>query len=411
MEFGSGRLLLCKAGIYKTGGPGQEDLWFKTLYWNERTRLLQVNIEAYTYIDGLYPHDETEDCLELDLRRTTNPSLRLQILCKEIEKNISQVKFVDEPQVTLIDVKTLYTPEGEDRLLVDVCVSPEEEEKRIYPTLNYIESSDRERQVEFQDLLFEKNLRNFAMLVSVRDQVVIGKETWAPGMLFVLKIVENQDQKEDEAMEESNFNFSKFKSERHALIQHSGDDHVVRFVADVVDQKEVHENEVFGYLMEYVENGSLLDYLTIERLVTDDMRKKWVKQLFDGLASLHDKNYVVVTIHPSTCLIDGNENLKIAGLGRKRMKIDMPLPEALSDALKQGKDLVPRATKKTDLFMAGTLAYMILSKSTILRLPENGGMADIEYCSKTPLWKICIIRCISDQSISAGTCAKILKIG
>ena len=69
----------------------------------------------------------------------------------------------------------------------------EEKEKRIYPTLNYVESSDRERQVEFQDLLFNKNLRNFAMLVSVREQVVIGEEILTPGMLFVLKIVENQD--------------------------------------------------------------------------------------------------------------------------------------------------------------------------------------------------------------------------
>ena len=356
MEIGSGRLLLCKSGIYKTDGRGQENLWFKTLYWNERRRFQQVNIHAYTYIDELYPHDETEDCLELDLRRTTDPSLRLNILCKEIEKNISQIEFSDEPQVTLIDVKTLYTPEGEDRLRVDVRVKPEEEEKRIYPTLNYIESSDRERQVEFQDLLFKKNLRNFAMLVSVRDQVVIGGETWTPGILFVLKIVENQDQKEDEAMKESNFNFSKFKSERHALIQHSRNDHVARFVADVVDQKGVHGNEVFGYLMEYVENGSLLDYLTTKKFVTDDTRKKWVRQLFDGLASLHDQNYVVATIHPSTCLIDGNENLKIAGLGRKRIRIDMPLPTALSDALKQGKSLVPLATKETDLFMAGILS-------------------------------------------------------
>ena len=208
-------------------------------------------------------------------------------------------------------------------------------------------------------------------------------------------------------MKESNFNLSKFKSERHALIQHIGNDHVVRFVADVVHKTKVHEKEVIGYLMEYVENGSLLDYLTTKRTVTDDMRQKWVRQLFDGLASLHDKNYVVVTIHPSTCLIDGNENLKIAGLGRKLMRIDMPLPKALSDALKQGKSLIPLATKETDLFMAGTLAYMILSKSTILRLPEKWNGEDQ---AKTTLWELCIIRCISDQSISARACATVLRL-
>ena len=62
-----------------------------------------------------------------------------------------------------------------------------------------------------------------------------------------MKIVENESKEIDIWIGEN---------KRHALIQHSRNEHVIRFVADVV-----HGNEVIGYLMDDAKNGSLLDIL------------------------------------------------------------------------------------------------------------------------------------------------------
>lgn len=81
------------------------------------------------------------------------------------------------------------------------------------------------------------------------------------------------------------------------MIQNSKNEHVIGFVADVV-----HGNEVIGFLMEYAKNGSLLaNFKAAEdnkRTLTDDRRKQWVMQFFQGLARLHDEGYVVANIHP-----------------------------------------------------------------------------------------------------------------
>ena len=400
MEHGSGLPILWKAGSYKeVDTEGLKGLWFKTLSWKGGEKFIQLNVIAYTYDDALGPQANTKDCLELDLHLAKDPWTRLEMVYEEIKGSISQMKFHVEPEVTLIDVRTMW----EETPRLDVRVNAESKEKRIYPTLSSIKSSDQERQVDVKDLLFRKSLPDLAMLVSVREKVVIGKKTLLPEMIFVLKIVHNQDQDEDKKMKEENFNLSKFKSERDALVEHGGKNNVIEFVADVVHEKK----EIMGYLMEYAENGSLLNYFEMtdpEEISTDDTRK-WVRQLFDGLASLHGKNYVVATIHPSTCLIDGNRNLKLAGLGRKRIKSDMPLSMALWDALQQEKRLVPLATKETDLYMAGVLSCMILSKSTKLGVPKLEAMA--KYCPRR--WLGCLLVCLSDQGISALRCAELLK--
>ena len=241
--------------------------------------------------------------------------------------------------------------------------------------------------------------------MSVREKTVIGQRTLVPELHLVMKTVENQNQAEDETLGETNSNLSKFKRERDALIQNSKNEHVIGFVADVV-----HEHKVVGFLMECAKNGSLLANLKAaedtKRTLTDDTRKQWVMQFFQGLASLHDEGYVVANIHPKNCLVDADDNLKSSGLGRKHIKKDMPLPLVLSTALTQQKRLVPLTTRETDLYMAGLLAYMVLSKGVTLKVPTITEIADINNCPM--LWRVCIGRCIRSQNLLARECVAIL---
>ena len=231
--------------------------------------------------------------------------------------------------------------------------------------------------------------------MSVREKIVIEQRTLIPELHLIMKIVENQNQAEDETLGEINSNLSKFKRERDALIQNSKNEHVIEFVADVV-----HDNEVIGFLMEYAKNGSFLVNLktaeNIKRILTDDTRKQWVMQLFQELASLHDEGYVVVNIYFKNCLVDADDNLKISDLGRKHIEKDMPLPLILATALTQQKRLVPLTTRETDLYMAGLLIYIILSKDVALKVPTATKIANINNCPM--LWKLCIDTCVRSQN-------------
>lgn len=412
MDILNGRLMLHKAGEREINTLSK-DLWFNTLYWMEGGNLKPVNIYVSTYNRALSLQDETEDSLELTLRRTPNASDQLMIIWEAIKDHVYHIEFYDDPKVTRLALETQYTVDCEGKPVLgplDIHVQSEDLETRIYPTLTqgpyHIGSSDPDRQVEVQNLRLEKHFQNLALLVSVREKTVIGQRTLVPELHLVMKTVENQDQAEDETLGETNSNLNKFKRERDALIQNHKNEHVIEFVADVI-----HGNKVIGFLMEYAKKGSLLANLKaaeeVKRTLTDDTRKQWVMQFFQGLASLHDEAYVVANIHPQNCLVDADDNLKISGLGRKHIKKDMPLPLVLSTALTQQKRLVPLTTRETDLYMAGLLAYMVLSRGVKLKEPTATEIANINNC---PLqWKICVGNCIRSQTLSARKCVALLS--
>ncbi len=411
MDILNGRLILHKAGEWIIDALSK-DLWFNTFYWMEGGNLKPVNIYVSTYSRALRLQDETGDSLELTLRRTPNAVDRLRFIWEAIKDHVYGIEFYDDPKVTRLTLETQYTADFEGKPVpgpLNVHIQSEDLETRIYPTLTegpyHIGSSDPDRQVEVQNLRLEKHFQNLALLVSVREKTVIGQRTLVPELHLVMKTVENQNQAEDETLGETNSNLSKFKRERDALIQNSKNEHVIGFVADVV-----HGNKVIGFLMEYAKNGSLLANLKAtedtKRTLTDDTRKQWVMQFFQGLASLHDKGYVVANIHPKNCLVDADDNLKISGLGRKHIKKDMPLPLVLSTALTQQKRLVPLTTRETDLYMAGLLAYMVLSKGVTLKVPTATEIANINNCPMP--WRVCIGRCIRSKNLSAREYVAIL---
>ena len=412
MDIPNGRLILYKAGEWEINASSK-DLWFNTFYWMEGGNLKPVNIYAFTYSRALRLQGETGDSFELTLRRTPNASDRLMIIWAAIMDLAYDVKFYDDPRVTRLTLETQYTVDFEGKSVLgplNVHVQFEDLETRIYPTLTegpyHIGSSDSDRQVEVQNLRLEKHLQNLALLVSVREKTVIGQRILVPELHLILKAVENQHQAEDETLGETNSNLSDFKRERDALIQNSKNEHVIGFVADVV-----HGNEVIGFLMEYAKNGSLLANLKAaedsKRTLTDDRRKQWVMQFFQGLARLHDEGYVVANIHPKNCLIDADDDLKISGLGRKHIEKDMPLPLVLSTALTQQNRLVPLTTRETDLYMAGLLAYMVLSKGVTFKVPTATEIANINNCPMP--WKVCIGTCIRSENLSARECVAILR--
>ena len=125
-------------------------------------------------------------------------------------------------------------------------------------------------------------------------------------------------------------------------------------------------------------------------------------QFFQELVSLHDENYVVVNIHFENCLVDVDDNLKISDLERKHIKKDMLLSLVLFTVLTQQKRLVPLTTRETDLYMAGLLAYMILSKGVTLKVSTATEIANINNCPMP--WRVCIGRCIRGKNLSAREC-------
>ena len=122
---------------------------------------------------------------------------------------------------------------------------------------------------------------------------------------------------------------------------------------------------------------------------------------------MHDKDYVVAYIHSETCFIDSDENLKISDLERKRIAKDMPLSFELSYALTQQKRLIQHTTRETDLYMAGVLAYMVLSGGVELKEPAAPEIANIKNCPMP--WKECVGNCIRSQNFSARECVAILS--
>ena len=107
----------------------------------------------------------------------------------------------------------------------------------------------------------------------MREKIVIGQSILIFELHLILKVLENQSQTADKTFDEINFNFSKFKRERNALIENSENEYVIEFVADVV-----HGNEIIEFLMKYANNGSFLSNFRaaedIKRILIDDTRKQ-----------------------------------------------------------------------------------------------------------------------------------------
>lgn len=87
----------------------------------------------------------------------------------------------------------------------------------------------------------------------MREKIVIEQNSLIFEFHLIMKIVKNQNQIKDEIFDEINFNFSKFKRERNALIQNNENEHVIEFVIGVI-----YENEIIEYLIKYTNNDSFL---------------------------------------------------------------------------------------------------------------------------------------------------------
>lgn len=138
-----------------------------------------------------------------------------------------------------------------------IFVKFECQKTRIYSTLienlYYIENSNSKKQIEIQNLRLKKHFENFVLLMSMREKIVIEQNSLIFEFHLIMKIVKNQNQIKDEIFDEINFNFSKFKRERNALIQNNENEHVIEFVIGVI-----YENEIIEYLIKYTNNDSFL---------------------------------------------------------------------------------------------------------------------------------------------------------
>ncbi|RAH53574.1 kinase-like protein [Aspergillus piperis CBS 112811] len=65
--------------------------------------------------------------------------------------------------------------------------------------------------------------------------------------------------------------------------------------------------------MEYVENGSLADFLERNhQSIADSMRRKWARQAAEGVQLLHHHNIIHSDLSPHNFLVDSNLDLKVS---------------------------------------------------------------------------------------------------
>ena len=115
-----------------------------------------------------------------------------------------------------------------------------------------------------------------------------------------------------------------------------------------------------GLVLEYMENGTLEDYLRKHHNVTMDQRLRWAQEAAEGLQLLHSHGIIHCDTKPRNFLLDTGLNLKIADFSGSCKKGSTP------HASESTRYYLPRdwkgpSTVATDLFALGSTIYELLA--------------------------------------------------
>lgn len=133
------------------------------------------------------------------------------------------------------------------------------------------------------------------------------------------------------------------------------------------------ENGTAYYVMDYIEGGSLKDYVENKGHLSDTKACSYILQIADALKYLHSLNILHLDIKPSNILIDNNECLVLIDFGiSKRYDSDgnqtSTTPAGISkgyapiEQYQQGS--ISGFTPSTDIYALGATMYFLLTGET-----------------------------------------------
>lgn len=80
------------------------------------------------------------------------------------------------------------------------------------------------------------------------------------------------------------------------------------------------EGEAIYIVMEYIDNGTVFEYINHNHPLKDDFIKKIIIQTLDALQYLHDSSIIHRDLKPENILLDTNLNVKICDFGWSERK-------------------------------------------------------------------------------------------
>ncbi|KAL1462739.1 hypothetical protein WDU94_014552 [Cyamophila willieti] len=116
-------------------------------------------------------------------------------------------------------------------------------------------------------------------------------------------------------------------------------------------------------IMEYAENGSLLDFIQREGYIDESRCKKWFRQLVDAIDYCHERGVVHRDIKCENLLIDKEYNIKLSdfGFARGHMRDQNPVSDTFcgsyayaSPEILKG---VPYTPHHSDIWSMGVVLY------------------------------------------------------
>ncbi|KAJ6135555.1 hypothetical protein N7512_000715 [Penicillium capsulatum] len=147
-----------------------------------------------------------------------------------------------------------------------------------------------------------------------------------------------------------------FLYEINALHALNGAPNVIHVEAIVVDE---HQQKVKGLLINYAEQGALVDILYEERgRIAFSRRERWAKQIVQGLCEIHESGYVQGDFTLSNIVVDAWDNAHIIDINRRGCPVGWEPPE-IAAKIESNQRISMYIGVKTDLYQLGMTLWAL----------------------------------------------------
>ncbi|KAL2889619.1 Proto-oncogene tyrosine-protein kinase LCK [Ceratocystis lukuohia] len=356
---------------YRDGSPREK--FFVTFLQDSLWRRVTISLD--------YRDCEAES-IEGDLFKMTSQRQKSRRIYREIRSSLDEINFFET--VTNLRLETCDSK-------LHIHVSEDVNEVISHPTtyqLKYLHCNF----VRYRDVIFESHASGFVYRVSVGGRLMILKEI--PGRESV-----------DEFLYEVNA--------LHALRPSLGVINVFGLVLDDENPDYHHADykPVTGILIEYAENGALVDILHDSRVKGVDIplitRLKWAQQITQGLADIHEAGFVQGDFTLANIVIDGFDNAKIIDINRRGCPVGWEPPEAIP-IIRTKQRLNMYIGIKSDLFQLGMVLWSLATQYDAPEACERPLSLD-EHNTDMPFWfRDVVAICLSSSPLQRPQASELL---
>ncbi|KAF4556415.1 Hypothetical protein D9617_1g082920 [Elsinoe fawcettii] len=261
--------------------------------------------------------------MEEDLKTLTLQRDKNMRVYESLRVSLPDINFFDT--VTNLKLKT----EGDDRLHIYVCEDVDEIIE--YPPISQA-SHVRCPQYKESEVIIDAHLSGFVYRVRANGKECVKKEIPGPN------------------------NIEEFIYELDALDMLRNEPSVIDLQGIVTDDK----GEVIkGLLISFASRGSLVELIYDFRgSLPWARRKKWARQIIQGLAAIHESGFVQGDFTLSNVVVDDQDDAHIIDLNRRGCPIGWEPPELMRLILSKQKIAMMISTK-TDLYQLGMVLYAL----------------------------------------------------